>query len=364
MVARAWQDDLREALSSTPRLGMTWLAEDKRALVSFGLEQAFEAFPFGEAIQSAGLARIRRVVPLAVGPSRSPRLAEQPQRIVLAFDPEIPDEVVAVFGGNLPPFLWPSAEPTIEGLERALAPYLDPPFRSAHTYSRVLRVGRGSLEALGFASIAELCDVMVGIEWWYDGRARWSSGELDDPWPADPRAASVLELRRIEERAARERPGARPSIALRTLWSRSVLVVEETLYGDVVFEMRYEPAPFVAALPAAKGALRLPEDLPVDLLGALVRAGTLTPAHLDELLATDRDVDTMVALLELRTGEPASFEALRRMIADPALRDQGIALAIAEGARALLYELECDTDDEALRASLAERLAFRLVEAT
>lgn len=357
-----WETELRAVVESEPSLGASWLAEDRRAMVTMGLEQAFEAFPFGEGVQEPGLERIRRSIPVAVGTSRSPRLVDQPQPIVFMFDPEAPSKVFAALGGNLPPMLWPSAEATREGMLRDLAPYLDPPFRSAHRFSKIVRLGRGSLEELGFQSIDELVDVIAATEWWFDSRARWRSKELDDPWPADPTTASMLDLRVIEERAGADKPGARQSIAMRTLWSRSILIVEETRYGGVVFEMRYEPAPFVAALPAAGGGeLSIPRDLPADLIASVVRSGTMTEAHLDERMTAGFDAHTAISLVEMRTGEPATFEALRKMIHTPETRDMGIALSLDEGARGLLYELECDTYDDTLRAQLAERLAFKVV---
>jgi hypothetical protein len=258
--------------------------------------------------------------------------------------------------------LWPSAEPSLEAIARELAPYLDPPFRSAHAFSRVLRVGRGSLSELGVASLDELADVVVGTEWWHDGRARWGSAHLDDPWPADPAGVSAEELRTLRAGALGQRVDARRSIAFRTLWSRSVILLEETLHHGVVLEARYEPAPFVAALPTLDGGeLTLPRDLPVDVLASLVRGGTLAPDRLDALLARGDRPEAVVALTEIRTGEPATFDVLRRLLAAPATRDLAIELCIQEGARGLLYELECDTPDEALRARLAERLAFKLV---
>jgi hypothetical protein len=139
---------------------------------------------------------------------------------------------------------------------------------------------------------------------------------------------------------------------LRTLWSRSILIAEAGSCGSIVFELRYEPAPADEPHPLGEG---LPPDLPVDLAASLLRGTSMTSAQLAHNLVQSPHPDLLIGLVELDSGESTTFaELAARVRAGGELTDLALSLARQEGARGLLYELECETTDPALKERLRE----------
>jgi len=347
----AFFDQLRADVErADPRF--QWIDPADRQAITEALAGAFDENPFSEDFQTQGAARIRRSIPLFRGPARPVRLTQLTRPSTLLFDPEMPGKLLLALGANLPPQLWPEADASAEGLRRDLAPYLDRPFRSAHRMDRCVRVVCGTLDDLGLDSIDTLARIIANSEGWTDGAATWSNASIEDPWPDDPASASMITLHLARERAAEEFSNRRRAISMRTLWSRSQLKIEANPFGYIVFELHYDEAPALSSWPIpAEG---IPDKIPADLLGSILRPSKVLKGQLDQLRQGPISIDLCLMACLLEPAETATFDLLRAMLREPGLLDPAVSLASAFGARALLYELECETDDEQLRAGLAE----------
>ena len=112
--------------------------------------------------------------------------------------------------------------------------------------------------------------------------------------------------------------GRFPSVSVRTLFSRSVLTIEQHPFGLWVVELRYAPAPDAAAVRWVNEIFRshFPEDLPVDLIGSNVLQGGHTAAiELDDQEARG-EIDRFViaARLALAPCEPGTTQRLRSYV--------------------------------------------------
>lgn len=345
-----WFDSLQAELAASDDLQFSAIAPENRAPFTALTEEAWARFPYGDSFQQAGADRLRRATPLFYGFERTPRLSDRTQAAVLYADPEVEGRVLLGLGVGFPPSLWPSSEPNLAAMRRAFGGYLRANAVSAQRFSRIVRVAKGSFEDLGVEGLDQLLSFLQGTEWWLDSQAVWRNATLDDPWPQDLSSASMLDLRVIAERSAETRDDRQPSVAMRTVWSQSVLVLEASRYGGVVMELRYEPAMHE---PVSE-LVGLP-DLPADLYASLLRGPMLTETRLDASLAEQLSQDTLISLCELRGAEMATFEKLREVAAGGGeLSLLAVDLARDEGARGLLYELSCEDVSPALAAKLAE----------
>lgn len=359
MTRPAWAEALETAFTKNPGAGFEWLPKERADLVPDMLVQGLDLAPYGDEFQEEGRARIRRSVALALGPVRRRRLTDEDRPMVLLFDPEVPDRLFATLGTQFPPQLWPSAEPTLEGVLRDLGPYLSGAWPTRASFARTLRVQRSTLTALGVDSIHAFASIMARFEPWLDARATWANASDDDPWPDDPSKHSMIGLRVVSERAQETRRDRRESVTMRTLWSRSYVTIEEGPYESVVVEFRYEPAPFVANLAAGDGRLLVPEDLPADLLASLIRSGTTTPASLSKAHAElGLTPEVAVAWATLAPGESTTHARLRELVASSEDRTNAAGIAADLGARGLVYRAALATEDAEEREKLLSWVAM------
>ncbi len=353
-----WAAPLEAETKKNPDAGFRWLAPEALPEVTNVLLGAADESPFGGEAREEGRARIRRSVPLATGPSRPVRLTQHEVPSVLLFDPGSPDLVWATLGAGFPPQLWPSAEPTLAGIQRDLGVYLGESFKSRAELRRSLRVRKGTLEGLGFETLDDFAQLVGRIESWLDSKATWGSASDDDPWPDDPRTTPMIVLRTIAQRASEQHPARARSITMRTLWSRSLLTIELGAYDTILFEMRYDPAPFVTRLPAGDGHLLVPEDLPVDLLACLIRGGTTTMESLSAVMGDGPTPAIAETHAVLAPAESTTYELIRQLIADPEHRRDGAAIASDLGARGLVYEAALAEQDPEARAEMLSWIAL------
>lgn len=347
-----WFDALQSELAAQEALPFSVIAEENRARFTALTEEAWARFPYGDSFQEAGAERLKRATPLFYGFERTPRLSDRTQAAVLYADPELEGRVFLGLGVGFPPPLWPSCEPNVEAIRSAFGGYLRESSVPAQRFPRIVRVAKGSFEALGIEGLDHLLSIIQGTEWWIDSQAVWRNAMLDDPWPDDLSGSSMLSLRVIAERSAETRDDRRPSVAMRTVWSRSVLVLEASRYGGAVIELRYEP---VAHGPLDFETPGLPADMPADLRASLLRGPMLTDVRLDEVLAQELSQDSLISLCELRSAEMATYEKLREVAAGGGEFSRlAVDLARDEGARGLLYELSCEDVSPELSATLAE----------
>jgi hypothetical protein len=353
MSVPSFVEPLRAELESS-ELPFRPIEPDIRSAITEVLLGGFRMFSFDEEFQSEGEARITRSIPLFSGPIRQPRLTSDERPMILLADPEHEGVLFAALGPNLPPQLWPHAEPTARGIARDLGAYFARPFVSAHRLGRSLRIFRGNLEELGLESIDKLAEVIGRGEQWMDGTATWRSDCLDDPWPDDPSRESMLTLRVIAGNAKEENPARRRSISMRTLWSRSVLTIELSQWGYVVFELRWDSAPRLRTKAVGEG--QLPDDLPADLWASLLRGPSALPSAVAEMRKENLTPWAALMTCVLEPTERTTYDMLRGMLhgKDPELRGAAIELACDAGAMSLLYELGCETDDATARDRILE----------
>ena len=355
----AWVASLRgEANLGLP---LRWLDPGEARERRDALIEAWAQIPFDENFQALCRDRIARSVPVAAGLTRKARAGDREEELTLLFDPERPEGLVAALGERIPPIFWVPLGQTAASLREDLAPYLTDEPRSAHHFTRSLRIFKGTGEQLGLSGLEELVQAVAGFETWIDP-SFWGSAEDDDPWPADPTSLSMIDLRVLLDDSRRQHPGRFEAFSFRTLWSRSILRLEAHPFQSFVFELRYEPSRHPELLRATREHLpfQLPDDIPVDLVASLLRGPSATPAGLAEALKREGPAPYLaLAQCAMEPGEPTSTELLRAMMAtdDLELRDIAVDLADAYAYRGLLYELLAETYDVVLRERLEERLA-------
>ena len=334
-----WAAALEADIAASPDAGFRWLEPNLRDAVRDLTLRALDEMPYDDALQESHRARVERSIVLAGGPSRTVRLAGQEHASIVMFDPELPDRVVVGLGAYFPPVYWPSASPSVAGIQTELSAYFSRPFKHPAELSRTVRIVRETLAELGFDDIHHFARVIGHGERWLDHAASWQNAQDHDPWPDDPSSLSMIDMRLIKERAAESDRNRRPSISMRTLWSRSILTIELGPFGQVVFELRYDPAPFVATPPIGSEQLGLPRDIPVDLLASLLRGGSVTRAS---ARADGPGPQHAMFTCMLDPGEATSAETLRQLAASP--EHLGAVAEIADGfyLRGVMYRVALD----------------------
>lgn len=354
-----WAEALQSTFDEAPELGFQWLKPETVPKATEFLLEGLERAPYGDEFQEEGRARIRRSVPLALGPTRTKRLTQIELPSLLLFDPEQPERLWMSLGTQFPPQLWPSAEPSAEGIARDFAVYLARGWDDRATLPCSTRIQRSTLETLGMESVAAFADLMARIEPWLDGQATWANACDDDPWPDNPAEHSMISLRVVSERAKKSRSDRAASVSMRTLWSRSIVTVEHGPFDAVIVEFRYAPAPLVARLPAGDGHLLVPEDLPADLLASLIRSGSTTRLSLEKARAEAGLTPYVVATAAtLEPGETTTVALLEELAAMPDGRLDAAAVASDMGARAFVYAAAAEESDPERRAKMLSWIAM------
>jgi hypothetical protein len=194
----------------------------------------------------------------------------------------------------------------------------------------------------------------------------WGSAHKKDPFAtaAPPRGPEGLEMaRRFREQA----PEGRPSYTFRALFSKSLLRAEA--YANVaegvnifVAQVRYRPAKQTAQLKDINQKLgtRYPEDLPVDLAGALLGL----PFDPPELIRAGfqkqppvPSINFMLLCLDCLAGDNAAAEKDLRPLAthaDSSVRQTVANLALRRGLKPLLTEMAGREEHPELKKQLTE----------
>jgi hypothetical protein len=306
-----WLGALREDSGLAGDLGIQWLDEEARQRLYLGALSVLRTPGGDENWNRRGLERLERCVPLALGPERSKRLSRAESSTALFFDPARPGEVSLSLAASMSPMAWAAAPATSEGIRALFGRY----FAEAGPVSRLSGKVR-SLVNFGDAD-RERIEAAVAEGHPMIDDASWYSACDDDPWLGHEDLRPIL-LTSILRDAKRERRDRIPSVAFRTLFTRSMIKIEKHGFGLWVVEVRYAPAPDAAAVRWVNEVFsaRFPEDVPVDVVGSNVMQGGHTFASdLDEEEARGEIEDfTMAARLALAPGEPDTTVRLRAFV--------------------------------------------------
>jgi hypothetical protein len=353
-----WVAGLREDAGLSTELGLRWLDEDEQEATRELWRSTWNQVPYGEEFHARGAERIETSIPLAEGPVRHRRLSKAASRLVLVADPAEPDVAWLNLSHALPPDAWAVAGATPGEVRRAVSYYTpeDSPWLSA--LERVERL----VKPIEVESLDVIKRGIEGLELWMDD-ATWGSAFVDDPWrDVDPDAGMMsltVHLRSVGEQAR----GRRTSVGYRTLWSRSVLTIEEHPFGLYVFELRYRPAAdrrAVEKLAGSEPGARLPPDLPVDLAASLLRGGSFTRESIGMNEERSWGPFELATLCALDPGEASTVaklrEAVDRWAGDEQMRGL-VEVLHAYDHQSLLFECAAATQDDEVRGQLARLLA-------
>jgi hypothetical protein len=320
----SWLAALRSDPGLIERLGLRFFEDDKVGPIRDLARQAW-AGKLDEEIDAAGHARIDRSAPVGVALTRHRRVSGDEQSVVLWVDPE-GDQLFAGFTLMFPPPIWLPLGTTAASILAALAPY---GVAEPAPVARLPRVERW-LKEVEPEHRKTIEGVIARFEPWIDD-ASWANGHADDPWTGYRVAADALGKAAQLREAAREQQHRIPSTSYRTLWSRSALTIEYHPF-HCVFMGRYAPAAISApraALDAVAGAT-VASEVPLDLVGSLLRAGNITVAELERLSAEWQPALT-IARCALEPGEPSAGAELRARLDqlgdDPETRELFVKLA-------------------------------------
>jgi WD40 repeat protein/tetratricopeptide (TPR) repeat protein len=224
-------------------------------------------------------------VRVGAGPPRVDRAGnEHPSQ--LWFNVQQPEQLRMALIDDCPSFLWIPAGSDMAGIRRTLDAYFFqevPPQESLH---RQFRAYLGSEDELGIDfeelenqfTLNRFCEILS-----------WGSAFPTDPYPDhySPFGANLL----VASRFMRQRPDSVPCTSFRTVHSRSVLGIQD-YGGGFIVTAHYRPAREADVIRAfnQRFASAYPEDIPVDIVAALLDFAPLTSDQLELRLAgVDQD---------------------------------------------------------------------------
>lgn len=308
----SWIRDLRNDAQLNRDLDLAWLDPHEQDALRDDWLAVWNQVPYGEHFHAQCRERLGRCVPLAQGLKRERRLSHTSSQLVLTFDPDDPDTVFGNLSHAMPSMLWVRAQPTVDGIRAALAPYLVAQAPSVVELPRTLRL----VKSLDIEDRAVIERSIENLELWMDD-ATWASAFEEDPWLGAPERLNMLDMAAWTRDVAQEHPDRFPSLSWRSLWSKGVLRIERHPFGMWAFELRYAPAKDRTTIDLVNELLssRLPDDLPVDLAASLLRGGCLGMEYVRDLeVRNELPVDRAGLSCALAPGEMTAFAALEKLM--------------------------------------------------
>ncbi|MGA8112878.1 MAG: hypothetical protein WCA46_04350 [Actinocatenispora sp.] len=358
-----WWPDLYTDPASA-ELGIDWSPAD-----DWEAESDDPADQWGGGIVVPGLVELDRerragMVCVGRGPGVARRGIGYDVTVYWYLDPQAPDTLWCALGAEYPSWLWFPVPPTVAGLREALSDVLDRPslrrpdlpasVRGFLGYRRNVQVPHVySGEFVEFNG-ADLARYFSGVD--YVEPRSWGSVRVDDPLRDDVGAVSPLTMMALGRADSAQRLGMVPSMTWRTLHSRSYLSIEVHGQELVCASVRYRPSPashrgVVARLNERTGRT-WPEDLPLDVIGALTGYGFDRADDLAHNLEHPDRIASMVwVLAALWQGDLRRTRRLREYAThpDPAVRRAVVRMASWYNYRFLLYDVALvETDPETL----------------
>jgi hypothetical protein len=340
------------------QLGLEPLDDAERERTHELWKSTWNQVPYDDAFHARCAGRIERSVPLLGGPVRRRRLGKVDSRLIVTFDPDEDDVAWLSLSHAMPSLAWASAAPTLDALRAAMVTYTcgDAPRRSElPRHERVVK----QVEVSGIEVITRSIE---GLELWIDD-ATWGSAYIDDPWTSLEPDAGMMMLSLHMERVKEQHRGRPASFSFRTLWSHSILKIEQHPFGLLVFDLKYRPASdrrTLATLTGDQPGSSLPADLPVDLAASLLRGNGSTSDSLRLNAETGIELFDLAALCALEPGEATTVQRLRDAT-EAWKEDERLGpltdILASFGYGALRFEAAATALDPALRAALRDQLA-------
>src|SRR5262249_20865963 len=141
-----------------------------------------------------GLARMRRCVPLALGPERKKRVMQSATSTALFFDPDRPAHVSLSIAASMSPLVWAAGPATVEGIRALFERYFvvepKPVAELPRRFRTVANFGEIKREDLEEA-------LMSGHPMLDD--ATWYSAHVDDPWRGREDVWGIVLMARLRE---------------------------------------------------------------------------------------------------------------------------------------------------------------------
>ncbi|HLL02989.1 MAG TPA: hypothetical protein VK539_20585 [Myxococcaceae bacterium] len=362
-----------EALKKDPKAteaGIRWLTPEETETRRAELARGFESpglnarLYLPEATFTAARAQLARFVPVAEGPATADRGGTK-HRGLLLLDKQAPaaEELKVALSPLHPPLLWVGGGQTVASLKDVFTAYFPAHMPAEEKLEKTVRafLGTGSVNKIDLIQLHDRYKASPFLD-----ALAWGSAHKREPFTTDmlPRGPEGQDIaRRYREQA----PDARPSYTFRTLFSKSLLRAEafaNAAEGVNLFavQVRYRPAKQAALIKDLNQKLgtHYPEDLPVDLAGALLGLPFDPPEVIRAALQKQPPVPNLVfALLcldSLAADNAAAEQDLRPFAAhaDNSVRQTVANLALRRGLKPLLTEMAGREEHPELKKQLAE----------
>jgi hypothetical protein len=362
-----------EALKKDPKAteaGIRWFTpeetEAKRAELARGYEspELRECLHLTEEAFTAAKTQVARFVPVGEGPATADRTGTK-HRGLLLLDKQAPaaDELKVALSPLHPPLFWLGGGQTVSSLKDVFAPYFPTYFPSEEKLEKTVRafLGTGTVNQIDLIQLHDRYKASPFLD-----PVAWGSAYKREPFTTDtlPRGPEGQEMaRRFREQA----PEGHPWYTFRSLFSKSLLRAEA--YANVaegvnifVAQVRYRPAKQAAQIKDINQKLgtRYPEDLPVDLAGALLGLPFDQPEVIRAAFQKQPPVPSinfMLLCLDCLAPENAAAEQELRPFAthaDSSVRQTVANLALRRGLKPLLTEMAGREEHPELKKQISE----------
>lgn len=359
-----------EALKKDPKVsesGIHWFtpeeAEAKRAELAKWYESGDPRVRhhLPEAVYATAKEQASRFVPVGEGPAATDHHGHK-TRSWLMLARQSPEELKVALSPMHPPFLWLGAGQTAATLKDALAPYFPAFVPSEEKLERTVRgfIGTGAVNKIDLIQLHDRYKTSAFLD-----PLAWGSSQKKDPFlDARPKGHESEELYRSFREQA---PQGFPSFSFRSLFSKSILRAEahaNLADGVHIFvgQLRYHPAKQGALIHELNQRLgmKLPEDLPVDLAGALIGLPFDPPEVIRAALPKQTDPSKIafgLLCLDCLDSDNSSAEKdLRQYASHPegSVRQLVANLALNRGLKPLITEMASREQQPELKKQLTE----------
>jgi hypothetical protein len=353
-----------------PDLPFYWLTKAQSRKDRAAIEQSFRAesgppgYSLSAAAREACRTRLGQAIPIARGPSRKSRTGDVIHEAIWLLDPARPEQLWLALDALMPPLLWLPAGTLAVSVREALAPYFPEHLPARLDLPSIARgfAGNETMLDANHEQLENHFTMTSALDF-----LSWGSDYDDDPWPEElpdklHRLALMAKLRELMA----QRPTRVRSTSYRSFWSRSIVTLERHGDGWFVLQARYRPARSPEVVRAFNEQLStgFPEDLPVDVVAALLGTGFVTAHALEQALEEPAMAESipfhLLALGAVRHSDLRMMEILRRVALRSTPSVRRVVAILADWLRydLLLHEMCAIELDPDLAAELEKMTAF------